>query len=205
MTTNDKPEDKFWWGALFGIIGTAIATAVISESKKNGQAEMIRSDPLTEMRTIINDAQQNGYIRGAAAQLTSGCISGDSICEISTIFNFVTNGVKYMRDPARKDRFSHPLETLQLRIGDCDCKSILLASLLEAIGHETELVLIPGHVFVQVHIENTDIVRLPPSAFYVPKNGKVWVPLESTAEGAYIGWMSQSDYDALALGNARYG
>ncbi|MDO9099080.1 MAG: hypothetical protein Q7U60_13295 [Candidatus Methanoperedens sp.] len=65
----------------------------------------------------------------------------------------------------RKDRFSHPLETLQLRIGDCDCKSILLASLLETIGHKTELVLYPGHVFVQVHIENADVVRLPSKDF----------------------------------------
>ncbi len=204
MATKEKNEDDFWWGALFGIIGAAIAAAVVSESKK-GQAEVIRSKPLIEMRTIINDAQQNSYIREAAAQLTSGCTSGNSICEISAIFDFVANGIKYMRDPTRNDRFSHPLETLQLRIGDCDCKSILLASLLETIGHETELVLIPGHVFVQVRIKNTDVVRLPPSAFYIPKNGKIWVPLESTAEDAYIGWMSKTDYDALALGNARYG
>ncbi len=206
MSDKETNDNKFWWGLALGIIGGAVTVAVVSSAQQNRYRNYeIPNDPLIEMRAILYNSQQDFSVRESAARITSRCTSQDSICEISTIFSFVANEIKYMSDPARKDRFSHPLETLQLRIGDCDCKSILLASLLETIGHKTELVLYPGHVFVQVHIENADVVRLPANAYHITKNGEVWVPLESTAEGTYIGWMSQSNYDAINLGSARYG
>lgn len=206
MSDKETDDNKFWWGIALGIIGGAVAAAVVSNAQQNrSRNNQIPKDPLLEMRAIVSNSQQDFSIREAAARITSRCISQDSICEISSIFSFVANEIKYMSDPARADRFSHPLETLKLRIGDCDCKSILLASLLETIGHVTELVVIPGHVFVQVQIENTDLVKLPPNAYHIQRNGKLWVPLESTASGTYIGWMSQNNYDAVNLGSARYG
>lgn len=110
-----------------------------------------------------------------------------------------------MRDPKRRDYFSNPLETLKLRIGDCDCKSILLSTLLESIGHETQVCLIPGHAFVRVSINQEDKDKLPKSAYYIEDMDKVWVPLESTAEGAYIGWMSETGYNAIVTGNVEFG
>ncbi|NOR47097.1 MAG: hypothetical protein GQ533_03485 [Methanosarcinaceae archaeon] len=192
-----EKNNDFWWGILIGTLGTAI---VYSLSKMER-----RISPIEEMRNIINNSQRDSSIRKAVATITQNCTSEDSICEISNIFSYVTDKIKYMRDPKRKDYFAHPLETLELKIGDCDCKSILLASLFESIGHETRLALIPGHVFVEVGIDTNDISKLPKKAFYIPENGRVWVPLESTAKGAYVGWMGKTNYDATVKGNVRYG
>ena len=56
--------------------------------------------------------------------------------EIVEIFNFVKRNVRYVRDTDGRDLFQHPLRTLQLRAGDCDDCSSLLASLLIAAGYE---------------------------------------------------------------------
>lgn len=197
-----KEGDNFWWGVLLGVMGAAIAGAAILFARK---AKAEKYSPLKEIRELINNYQFNSIIRESAAKITQNCSTSDFICEISAIFNFVANRIKYMRDPKSRDYFSNPLETLELRIGDCDCKSILLATLLESIGHETQVVLIPGHAFVRVSIDEEDKDKLPQSAYYIEDMGKVWVPLESTAEGAHIGWMNEAAYNAFVTGNVEFG
>lgn len=190
--------DNFWVGVLVGVIG-AIGTGIAIYCAGE------KIDPRRKIRELINQYQFHTTIRKVAADITQNCNAGDSVCEVSAIFNFVSNQIKYMSDPRRNDYFSNPLETLNLRIGDCDCKSILLATLLESIGHETQVALIPGHAFVRVSIKEEDITKLPQSAYYIEDIGKVWVPLESTAEGAYIGWMSEASYNAVVTGNVAFG
>lgn len=177
-------------------------------------------DPLIKMRGIINNYLSNPYTRVKIAEIANECQSSDSICEITTTFNYVSNGIKYMSDPTKGDGFFNPLETMQSGIGDCDCKSILLATLLESIGHKTRLVLVPGHVFVQVMIPfiNTDDYTAIVSRFQSNVHydldlfcnndnivGNVWLSLEPTATNVNIGWIGSEDYAALATGNFRYG
>jgi len=190
-----KEGDNFWVGVLIGVIG-AIGTGIaIYYARKQ------EFNPRKKIRELINKYQSDSAIRKVAAEITRNCSTGDSVCEVSAIFNFVVTQIKYMGDPQKRDYFSNPLETLKLRIGDCDCKSILLATILESVGHETQVVLIPGHAFVRVSIAEEDIDKLPQSAYYIEDRGKVWVPLESTAEGAYIGWMPEKSHNAFETGN----
>lgn len=197
-----KEGDDFWLGVILTLVGAAIASAAILYARK---AKAEKYSPLKEIRELINTYQSNNKIRELAAKIVQNCSASDFICEISTIFNFVTSQIKYMKDPKREDYFSNPLETLKLKIGDCDCKSILLATLLESIGHETQVVLIPGHAFVRVSIKEEDKDKLPQDAYYIEDGDNVWVPLESTAVGAYIGWMNEAAYNAFVTGNVELG
>ena len=88
-------------------------------------------------------------------------------------------GINYVNDIKNVgDYVQLPYETLKRRNGDCEDLAVLYASLLEAVGIESRLVRIPGHLF----------------AGYINLEGYI-VPVETTA----------SNFDsALAMGNNEY-
>lgn len=83
--------------------------------------------------------------------------------------------MQYVRDTRGVEVLHTPEWLLKQRAGDCDDKSVLLASLLEAIGFQTRFVAVgpaPG-IFAHVYVE----VRI----------GNEWVPAETT-EPVPMGW-----------------
>lgn len=55
--------------------------------------------------------------------------------EISALHQFVRDKIRYVKDPVGIELVQTPEATLDIGQGDCDDKSTLLASLLEATGH----------------------------------------------------------------------
>jgi hypothetical protein len=87
-------------------------------------------------------------------------------------------GVKYVTDAhVSGDYVQFPIETLQGKGGDCEDNAILFASLIESVGMESVVILIPGHAF----------------SGYINKEGQL-VPIETTA----------SNFDS-ALSSGLYG
>lgn len=83
-----------------------------------------------------------------ASHLAEGCRSADHLCESSSILRFVTDEIAYRSDPRGGDDYvKSPQETLAAGAGDCEDKSILMASLLEALGNRTFLVFTRDHVW----------------------------------------------------------
>ena len=80
--------------------------------------------------------------------------------EANALFKFVRDRIRYVKDINGVETIHTPIELLKRGQGDCDDQSILLASLLESIGHPTafEAVgFIPehfSHVFVKTKIGN---------------------------------------------------
>lgn len=73
-------------------------------------------------------------------------------------------GVKYVNERAEiGDYAQFPIETLKRKAGDCEDQAILYASLLEAVGIKSAVVVIPGHAF---------------SGYFTSKG---FVPVETTA------------------------
>lgn len=192
---NGKNNENIWWEVLLSAIGFL----VVKESIK----VLAQKDPLKAMKEIVNNMKSHFQIRQITSSLIGKCEPNDRICQIQSIYRFVADRIRYMADPFRKEHLANPLETLQIQAGDCDCKSILLATLLESCGLETQFVEVPGHVFVRVTVEQSDILKIPKGGFYIPDKGKFWIPLESTAKGAPIGWMSKSVYENLIRKQAR--
>ncbi len=98
-------------------------------------------------------------------------------------------GIIYVKDPHSAighditDNINYPVQTLELKSGDCDDTSILFASFLESIGIETALILYPDHVLVMF---NTDIyeknaIRVSyDKRDYILHNNKIWIPVETS-------------------------
>ena len=89
--------------------------------------------------------------------------------QVRAIHNWVQSNIQYVKDVNGTETLATPTKTLEFGKGDCDDQSVLLASLLESIGHPTRFVAIkvkPCGPFVHVFTET--------------KIGARWYPLETT-------------------------
>lgn len=98
---------------------------------------------------------------------------------INRIFLWVRDQIIYRNDANGVEVLRAPDVLIQQGYGDCDDKSTLLSTLLEALGYDTRFVVIGFEPDNFTHVYNE--VKL----------GTVWVPLDST-EPVEMGW---SPYD----------
>jgi hypothetical protein len=88
--------------------------------------------------------------------------------------------------PHAIDTVHYPRETLAKRAGDCDDTSVLMAALLANVGVRCQFVDVPGHVFLLIDsdIHERNHLRLGLNEdLYVVADERVWIPLETTAQG----------------------
>lgn len=99
--------------------------------------------------------------------------------QISRIQNYVRSNIQYVKDVNGVETVQTPVRTMDNKAGDCDDQSVLVATLLEAIGHPTRFVAIrlsSGGPFAHVFTET--------------KVGNRWVSVETT-ENWPIGFVPQ--------------
>jgi hypothetical protein len=113
------------------------------------------------------------------------CKPKDYRCEAESIFYWVTENIKFLRDTHGVERLESPIVALDTGFGDCDCLTILLSSLLQSIGHPTRIVLIAtrstrpkafNHVFTEVRVpQNGKKDGIP-----IPGTREKWIALDPT-------------------------
>lgn len=149
------------------------------ESIPDGRAGTIAT--LQYMRAIVDRDGNDPYIRKTAEHLVRDCKGHDFLCEINALFSFVKDRITYRRDPLLTEYVQDSRRTLEAGVGDCDCKVVLLCSLLQALGHRTRFVVIGqdretlSHVYCEV---------------LTKQHG--WLPLDPTNEQAHIGWEARA-------------
>jgi len=120
------------------------------------------------MARLAREGKKSLPVRLAALQLVESLPQRDWPAEVLALFEFVRDRIRYVRDVRGVETLQQPERTLTFRQGDCDDKSILLAALLQSIGHPARfhaVALTPGkfsHVYVDTLI------------------GGKWVGLETT-------------------------
>ncbi len=84
--------------------------------------------------------------------------------------------------PEIVDFLKFPRQTLSYRAGDCSDLSILYASFFESVGIETAFITVPGHIFMAINLDMTPEAagKLPNSDDLIIRDGKVWLPIETT-------------------------
>lgn len=101
----------------------------------------------------------------------------------------------YVADPAsagQGDYPKYPVETLVDGGGDCEDTSILMASLLESIGYNVSLLLLPNHMAVGLEVNSTGI--------HWTVNNVTYYYLETTASGWDIGKVpNEFSYEATEV------
>lgn len=134
---------------------------------------------LREMARLTNTAKKSPQVRELALSLTRDLPPKNWTAEVRALHGFVRDRIRYVQDINGVETVAIPEVTLRLGQGDCDDKSVLLASLLESIGHPARFVAVgfrPGeleHVYVDTKIRDQ------------------WIPLETTepVEAGFLPWM----------------
>ena len=143
---------------------------------------------LHKMRQLVRTYKKTLPIRNLAVSLVSQLRQKDWPGEIRALHAFVRDRIRYVRDIQGVETLHTPEKILSYGQGDCDDKSILLATLLASIGHPTRFVAVgfrPGiyqHVFVETRI------------------GKNWIPLETT-EPVNVGWSPKNIRARMVVDN----
>jgi len=142
----------------------------------NGDAGIART--VHQMGVFAQGDEGAGHpsVRALATQITRNLASRDYLGEITAIFNWVKQHIRFSDE--FKGTLQSPYVTLQLATGDCDDHSTLLAALLLTLGYEVRFktVGVDGPDFSHVYIE----VKL--------KRQDKWIPLDTTVPSSTVGW-----------------
>ena len=102
---------------------------------------------------LVNDGIMD--VKIVADKVSSlACEYGDNyqMCQAKALYYFVRDEFDYVPDPVAYDYIKSPLESLYSKGGDCDDATVLLSSLLGAVGIRTRLVFVPRHVYVEAYM-----------------------------------------------------
>ena len=140
------------------------------------------------MRQFTRDGKRQYPLRELALSLVKRNGQKDWYGEVRDIHHFVRDRIRYVKDIRGIETLATPEMTLQIGQGDCDDKSVLLATLLESIGHPTRFVALsfyPGN-YSHVLVES--------------KIGNKWIALETT-EPVETGWFPPGVINRMPMHN----
>lgn len=132
-------------------------------------------ETLKLMEKLVRAGKLALPVNDMALRLTRAIPQKDYVGEVRALFSFVQNNIRYVRDITGYETLRTPEKTLEVGGGDCDDKSVLLAALLESIGHPTRFVAIGFEPNTYHHVYVETLV------------GKQWVALDAT-ECRPAGW-----------------
>ncbi len=132
------------------------------------------------MQKMVNSYKRNDEIRALAGRIIQKCKSKDYFCYAKSCYEWVRDNIKYAYDPHLVEYIESPKRVLKNKIGDCDSQDMLLASLFEQLGLQSQFVTIMAdatrpdeftHVYTRV---------------LVPKYG--WICADPIMPEKYFGW-----------------
>lgn len=134
---------------------------------------------LYTMRDIVRTWRKHPQVRALALQVTRQCEPKNWACYVYRIQEWVQGNIRYVRDVTDVETLQTPDVTLRDRAGDCDDHSILVASLLQSIGHRVRFLAVGfrtlgpfAHVFTETHLgpywRSVETTELKPVGWYPP-------------------------------------
>jgi len=134
------------------------------------------SQTLGTMARLAREGAKDPGVIQVASELVRNLPQYDRVGEVSALHGFVRDCIRYTNDPIDLELVRDPRTILEMGVGDCDDKSILLVSLLRCIGRPGRFVAIQmrgqsgfSHVYVETPM------------------GKRWIALE-TIKPVGLGW-----------------
>ena len=131
-------------------------------------------------------ARERPAIRQLALSIVSDLPSKKWLQECAGVFAWVRGNIRFVRDPRGIEMIHTAEGVLDDGQGDCDDHSILVAALLESIGHPCR--------FKAVSFRSGEFVHVYAQALI----GRTWVALDTT-EDHPMGWQPPRIYDRMIM------
>jgi hypothetical protein len=167
----------------------------------NGDAGVAQT--IDHMRSLVDEALRDPSILRLAKDIVRGVPAFDDFSEAQALYNWVRANIRFTKDPVNKETLYPPAELLKIRAGDCDDISMLLGTLLMAIGYPARLMTVAanGDDFSHVYVEGQI-------------NGE-WIPMDPARSDSQFGvappaftrarWWSLTDSSQGDLGRGILG
>lgn len=142
----------------------------------NGDAGV--SQTVAKMRELIDQALRDPQIKALANSIVQNVPPHDDMAEATAIYQWVLSNIRFTKDPINKETLFPPSELLQSRAGDCDDFTMLIATLLMAIGINARAITVSApsedpsqfsHIYPEAQIDGA------------------WVPLDAARPDATFG------------------
>lgn len=139
---------------------------------------------LQNMAALVRRDAGNQQLRDVAMRIVTECPGHDFDCEIRSLFEFVNERITYRRDPYSVERVQDAKRTLQYGTADCDCKCVLLATLLATLGFRSRFIVCGFRVDLYSHV------------YLEVLTSHGWLALDPTPERNHVGWQAPAPYRA---------
>jgi prepilin-type processing-associated H-X9-DG protein len=128
-----------------------------------------------------------------AFDLASGDLGLEPRETVNLVLSFVQN-IRYVEDEVsvtRDEYWRYPVETLYDRMGDCEDKAFLFASIMEAMGYDAVILFFDGHAAAGIACAGVE-------GTYYDYDGSKYFYCETTASGWPIG-LKPSEYGSAHI------
>ena len=124
------------------------------------------------MRQLVRQWKRNLALRTLTLEVIEGVPGRKNfVAQIKRVQDYVRNHIAFVKDINGIETVHTPEQTIKNRAGDCDDQSVLVAAMLESIGHPTRFVAVSTRPFgPYVHV------------FVETKVGAKWLSVETTED-----------------------
>jgi hypothetical protein len=139
------------------------------------------------MRALV-EGREGGpspEVRALALAITHGLSSRDKAGQIAAVLDWVKQNIDFRGE--YKETLQSPVVTLQLKGGDCDDHSMLIAALLKSIGFKTRFTTVAADDEDPQQFSHVFAEALDPTT-------RQWTALDSTVPRSFPGWRPDNVY-----------
>jgi len=127
------------------------------------------------MRKLIREGKRNPEIRSLAVSIVRDVQPKHFYQEIVAVWMFVSSAIRYTKDIFGVEMVQPAEWVVRNGAGDCDDFTVLVCSLLEAIGHRTRIVAVGRNPMEYTHVYAETL------------SGSQWIAVDAT-ENFGVGW-----------------
>lgn len=167
---NPEPQKIPTLSEVFSYNGITSNKTFILKSHKDFREFITPSNPI--IKTTANKI------------VTLACLQSSKVCYTKAIYYFIRDNFQYISDPVNFEYVEKTEDFFLGGGGDCESGTLAMANLMEAIGIQSELVLIPGHALLRIN--------LPESVSSYKRKGS-WIYLDWTCKACEFGKLPYQD------------
>lgn len=142
-----------WWDDKGELVATTIDFVAVAEESLRDR--VVERNPL-RYYDKVNGLIDLDAVSSFATEVGTSIPGNFSLAQVIEAYELVSSRINYTLD--EDDHWQSPAETLSLGSGDCEDHSLLLASLITALGGTCRVNLISGHAFPTVYVGNSSVI-----------------------------------------------
>jgi hypothetical protein len=124
---------------------------------------------IQQMRGLVDAALRDPSTIRLATDIVRGVPAFDDYSEAKALYEWVRGNIRFTKDPVGKEKLYPPADLLEIRAGDCDDISMLLGTLLMAVGYPARLMTVAAagsddqfsHVYVEGNVNGQWVAMDP--------------------------------------------